>query len=190
MKNLILIIGAPGSGKTTVAGLLREKYPQKIAHYSTGELLREEAKSGSELGEIISKRINAGELVPVEVAIDTIAKAIKKSDKNLILIDGIPRSMEQLFALESMLKKNSDISLKFVIEVVVSKKIALQRVLGRNRGDDDKVEVFEHRMRVYEEPLKGIEEFYSQKNLLVKIDGSKELENVISDMEKIISEFL
>ena len=64
MKKLFLIIGAPGSGKTTDASLIAEKNPEAIAHYSTGELLRDEVASGSELGKTIDSFVSAGNLVP------------------------------------------------------------------------------------------------------------------------------
>ena len=186
MKNLFLIIGAPGSGKTTDAEIIAEQN-ENIAHYSTGELLRSEVASGSELGKVIGKRMSAGELVPVEVALDTIIKAINNSTCNTILIDGYPRSDEQMMGLDTVLKNEKNITLKYVIEVVVSEETAMNRVLGRNRGADDNIEVFKNRMNVYTEPLKGIQDFYNSKNILHKISGEKDIEIVVNEMEKFIN---
>ena len=121
MKNLFLIIGAPGSGKTTDAQIISQN-DKTVAHYSTGELLRSEIASGSKVGATIAKRINAGELVLVEVALDIIIKAINNSTCNTILIDGYPRSNEQMMALDCALKHEKGICLKSVIEVIVSQK--------------------------------------------------------------------
>ncbi len=85
MKKLFLIIGAPGSGKTTDASLIAEKNSDIIAHYSTGELLRDEVVSGSELGKTIDSYVSAGNLVPLDIVINTIVSAIKNSPKNTIL---------------------------------------------------------------------------------------------------------
>ena len=185
MKNLFLIIGAPGSGKTTDAQIIAEQN-KNIAHYSTGELLRAEVASESELGAIIGKRMSAGELVPVEVALDTIIKVINSSTCNTILIDGYPRSIEQMMGLDKILKKEKNITLKTVIEVVVSEETAMNRVLGRNRGDDDNIEVFKNRMNVYTKPLKDIQKFYESKNILCKISGEKNIEDVVKEMKKLI----
>jgi len=188
MKKLFLIIGAPGSGKTTDAHLIAEKNPDTIVHYSTGDLLREEVASGSELGKKIKSYIDNGKLVPLEIVINTIKNAIQKADRPVVIIDGFPRSVEQMKALDEMLKTNKDIKLVEVIEVVVSEEVAKDRVLGRARGADDNIEVFNNRMEVYTKPLADIEKFYESQNKLVKINGERTIEEIVSDMEKEIKQ--
>ncbi|WP_024791641.1 adenylate kinase [Lebetimonas sp. JS032] len=188
MKKLFLIIGAPGSGKTTDAELIAKRNPDTIVHYSTGDLLRAEVASGSELGKKIKSYIDNGNLVPLEIVINTIKSAIEKADKDIILIDGFPRSVEQMIALNKMLKTAKDIDLVAVIEVEVSEEIARDRVLGRARGADDNAEVFNNRMKVFLEPLKDIEEFYSKQNKLIKINGERTVEEIVDEMEKVIKE--
>ncbi|WP_024791078.1 MULTISPECIES: adenylate kinase [unclassified Lebetimonas] len=188
MKKLFLIIGAPGSGKTTDAELIAKRNPDTIVHYSTGDLLRAEVASGSELGKKIKSYIDNGNLVPLEIVINTIKSAIEKADKDIILIDGFPRSVEQMKALDEMLKNSKDIDLVAVIEVEVSEEIARDRVLGRARGADDNAEVFNNRMKVFLEPLKDIEEFYTKQNKLIKINGERTIEEIVDEMEKVIKE--
>lgn len=186
MKKLFLIIGAPGSGKTTDAQIISENNPDSIVHFSTGELLRDEVASGSELGKTIDSYISKGNLVPLEIVINTIISAIKSSSKDVILIDGFPRSVEQMMELDKLLAQESDIKLESVIEVEVSEEVAKERVLGRARGADDNEEVFFNRMKVYTEPLADIQKFYSEKGLLKKIDGERSIEEIVNDMEDYI----
>jgi len=188
MKTLFLIIGAPGSGKTTDAEIIAKNNPELISHYSTGDMLRAEAASGSEIGKIIKERIDNGQLVPVEIAAQTIITAIENAPTQVVLVDGYPRSMEQLNALESFLEKSTTIKLQAVIEVVVSETVAKERVLGRARGADDDEKVFAHRMEIYLEPLADIQNFYEKRNLLHKINGERTVEEVVSDMENFIKE--
>ena len=188
MKKLFLIIGAPGSGKTTDAQIIAERNSDKIVHYSTGDLLRAEVVSGSELGKTIKSYIDNGQLVPLNIVIDTIKSAIEKADKEIILIDGFPRSVEQMKALDEMLKENKEIELVGVIEVVVSEDVARERVLGRARGADDNEEVFNNRMKVFLQPLAEIEKFYENQNKLIKINGERTIEEIVDEMEKIIKQ--
>lgn len=186
MKKLFLIIGAPGSGKTTDAAMIAERNGELIAHYSTGDLLRAEVSSGSERGQLIDSFISRGMIVPIEIAIETITVAIKAAPSDVILFDGYPRSFEQMNELDKFLQHDTSIALQSVIEVVVSEEVARERVLGRSRGEDDKEEVFNNRMRVYSEPLSTIQAFYEEKNLLRKINGERSVEAIVDEMETFI----
>lgn len=186
MKKLILIIGAPGSGKTTDAEIIAEQNSDIIKHYSTGDLLRAEVASGSERGKTINSFISAGNIVPIEIAIETIISAIKDTQMGTIIIDGYPRSNEQMNALDEYLVKEGSISLVSVIEVEVSEETARDRVLGRARGADDNNEVFNNRMKVYTDPLADIQAFYEKKNLLTKISGESSIEEVVTQMQSFI----
>jgi len=185
MKKLFLIIGAPGSGKTTDAELIAAKH-ENITHYSTGDMFRAEVASGSELGKEIDTYVSAGNLVPIAIVIETIVTAIKNAPTDVIIIDGYPRSTEQMTELDSYLKNEDAVELVNVIEVEVSREVACDRVLGRNRGADDNVEVFNNRMKVYTDPLEDIQEFYEDKNLLTKVNGERTIEEIVNEMDAFI----
>jgi len=193
MKKLFLIIGAPGSGKTTDASIIAKKHASSIVHYSTGDMLREEVASGSELGATIESYISKGALVPLEIIVNTIVSAIKNAPVDTILIDGYPRSVEQMSAFDELVTKEDAIELAAVIEVRVSEATAKERILGRaadakpgEERSDDSVEVFFDRMKIYTDPLAEIQAFYTTKALLHVIDGERTLEPIVEDMEAFI----
>ena len=186
MKKLFLIIGAPGSGKTTDAELIA-KENDAITHYSTGDMLRAEVASGSDIGKKIESYISKGAIVPIEIAIKTIVNAIKSAPTQTVILDGYPRSLEQMNALEDFLQNEDNLELVSVIEVHVSEDTARDRVLGRARGTDDNTEVFDNRMKVYIEPLAQIQNFYNSKNILKVISGEGTIEEIVLEMGTFIN---
>ena len=191
MKKLFLIIGAPGSGKTTDAELIA-KANNNITHYSTGDMFRAEVASGSERGEMIKSFIEKGDLVPIEIVIETIVGAIKKAPTDVVVIDGYPRSTEQMTELDKYLANEDSVKLESVIEVEVSQETAKNRIIGRAEEaevarDDDSVEVFYNRMKVYTEPLGAIQDFYNAKNLYKVISGEGTIEEIVAMMNEFVS---
>jgi adenylate kinase len=193
MKKLFFIIGAPGSGKTTDASLIAKRNSDKIVHYSTGDMLRAEVASGSELGKEIDSYISKGQLVPLEIVLNTIISAVKNAPKDIVIIDGFPRSVEQMVEFDKLLESEKDIELLSVIEARVSEEVAKERILGRaaeaapeEKRSDDNEEVFYNRMKIYNEPLKEIQDFYTKKGLLKVIDAERELEPIVNEMEAFV----
>ena len=190
-KKLFLIIGAPGSGKTTDASIIAGRHTESIFHYSTGDMLRDEVAAGSALGKTIDGYITQGALVPLDIIMDTIITAIKNAPSNVVLIDGYPRSAEQMHALDKILETQKEIELVSVIEVRVSEYVAKERILGRVAEaevvrSDDTLEVFFDRMKIYTDPLEEIQTFYIKKDLLEVIDGERTLDLIVKEMEMFI----
>jgi len=190
LKKLFLIIGAPGSGKTTDAELIASKH-ENITHYSTGDMLRAEIASGSQRGKEIDSFVSKGLIVPIEIVIETIVTAIKNASTDIVVIDGYPRSIEQMTELDKYLKNESEVELTNVIEVEVSQDTAFKRVLGRAadaevvRADDNE-EVFLNRMKLYIEPLAEIKSFYIKQDVLKVISGEGTIEEIVDEMDNFI----
>ena len=125
----IVLTGAPGCGKGTQARLLKERVA--IPHLSTGEMLRAEAQTGSELGLEIKALIDGGNLVSDELIIKMLEKRIENDDcKNGFILDGFPRTLPQAEVLEVMLK-DKGIVLDAAVEIQVPDEIIMERILGR-----------------------------------------------------------
>ena len=125
----IVLMGPPGAGKGTQAQRLAEKH--KLLHLSSGDILRAERASPSELGRKLKTYMDAGELVPDEIVVEIMAKAIAFQPANQgLLLDGFPRTVAQAKSLDSQLAKlNSPLDAVLVIEVDDS--LLVERITGR-----------------------------------------------------------
>lgn len=185
LKKLILLIGAPGSGKTTDGSNIAKNHSD-ITHYSTGDLLKSEVEKETKLGKINKGFIESGELVPTDIVIDTIVGAVKNAPTDIVLLDGFPRKEKQMKLFADCLNNVDGIELSSVIEIRVSEDVARERVLG---GDESKSEdLFNNTMRIYQETIAEIEEFYNQNNLLKVIDGEQEMNIVIEEIDNFLQQ--
>jgi adenylate kinase len=125
----ILFFGPNGSGKGTQGAIVKEKY--KIPHIETGVIFRENISGGTDLGKEAKGYIDRGELVPDSITIPMILKRLKEADcSNGWLLDGFPRNLTQAEELEKALQTEG-IDLDIVIEIVLDRQIAKNRIMGR-----------------------------------------------------------
>ena len=125
----ILFFGPNGSGKGTQGAVVKEKFG--IPHIETGVIFRDNISQGTELGNAARGYIDRGELVPDSITIPMILDRLKKDDcKNGWLLDGFPRNLAQAEALDTALKAE-DISVDVVIDMVLDREIAKNRIMGR-----------------------------------------------------------
>lgn len=181
-KKLILIIGAPGSGKTTDAMAIAENH-KEITSYSLGSLLIEEAKKDTKLGKINRDYMEKGDLVPTAIVIDTLCSAIQKAPTDVVLIDGFPRKDKQMKFFGDLVQDVNRVDLVAVIEIRVSRETARKRVEALG---DFKKDVFCHAMDLYEDTIKEIEEFYNHDGLLRVINGERKASEVIEEIDEFL----
>ena len=121
----IIILGAPGAGKGTQAKLIQEKY--NIAHISTGDMIRETIKSGSEIGKQLKEILDAGQLVSDEFIIEIVKDRISKSDcENGFLLDGVPRTIVQAEQLDKL-----GVNIDYILEINIADNLLVERITGR-----------------------------------------------------------
>jgi len=182
-KKLILLIGAPGSGKSTDAKLIAEKHAKEITSYSTGDLIKAEIAKGTGIGSIAKSFVEKGDLVPTQMVVEMIVDAINKAPTSVVLLDGFPGKEKQLQYFCDYIFNNDKIAVMSVLEIKVNDDLARQRWIDSGRSE----EIFEHELASYKESLSEIETHYNEKNILKVIDGERDLDAVISDIDTYLS---
>ncbi len=130
----ILTFGPNGSGKGTQGAIIKEKYG--IDHIESGAIFREHIKGGTELGKKAKAYIDRGDLVPDDITIPMVLETLGKSKEKGWLLDGFPRSLAQAEALDKALK-DADMKLDCVVEIVLDREIAKERIMGRRLCAND-----------------------------------------------------
>ncbi|HEY5892852.1 MAG TPA: nucleoside monophosphate kinase [Chthoniobacterales bacterium] len=213
MKRRIVLVGPPASGKGSQANRIHEKHG--IPAVSTGHLLRDEAKAGTELGRLAAEHTSKGHLAPDELVIAVVEKWLD-GGREAFVLDGFPRTLLQAVRLESFLKKRGtplDVVFSLDCEVETIEDRILNRMqcpicksvfnvrthLGGNhdarcpkcgghleRRADDTREVLRERLRVYAEKTKPLMSFYAERNLLVRINGNRNADAVFADLDAVL----
>ena len=187
MKNIV-IFGAPGSGKGTQSDLLIKNYG--LGHISTGDVLREEIKKGTELGKTAQGYIDNGQLIPDELMVSILAKVYDgfgPAHKGVIF-DGFPRTIPQAEALKQMLAERNH-RVAAMIELDVPEDELMKRLLLRGQQSgraDDNEETIKKRLVVYHSQTQPLIEWYKQEGLHHHINGLGELDRIFSDICAVI----
>jgi len=180
----IVIFGPPGCGKGTQSNWIIEKY--NLVHLSTGDVLRAEKESGSELGQEIKRLIDNGNLVPDEMIERMVKKFITDNkDSNGIIFDGFPRTTAQAQWLDKTLAEiNQEISLFLALEV--NNEELKIRILKRGkyskREDDQDPSIIETRIKVYDETTKPVIHYFRGQSKYYPIHGLGTQEEVFANV--------
>ena len=183
----IVIFGPPGAGKGTQSNLIVNKF--KLHQLSTGELLRKEINNNTELGQKISKIINAGNLVSDDIVGNLIEEYISRENlKNKVIFDGYPRNLTQAKNLENILSKyNQKIHLALKLSVsleTIKKRISERKNLEKRADDKDDIAI--KRFQTYENNIKPVIDFYKRSNLLKEVNGEASISEINDEISGII----
>ena len=215
MSMKIIMLGAPGAGKGTQAKMLAEKF--NIPHISTGDIFRANIKNGTELGKKAKEYMDKGQLVPDELTVEILLDRVANDDcKDGYVLDGFPRAIPQADVLDKELTKLGD-KVDFAINVDVPDENIVRRLSGRRaclkcgatyhiehippkkegicdtcgselvQRDDDKPETVQNRLSVYHEQTQPLIDYYNKKNILKSVDGTKDMQEVFSDIVNILN---
>lgn len=207
----IIMLGAPGSGKGTLAKELSKEY--NLVHISTGDIFRENIKNETELGKKANEYISKGQLVPDDLTIDLVKNRLSQEDvKNGAILDGFPRTTHQAEELEKFIKNNNpiqtvavllDIPDEDLVKRVVNRVICSNKECGaiyntefrKPKKDgicdicgsklikraDDNEETVRDRLKVYHDNSKEIIEYYNNENVLFTLHPNIYSETVLED---------
>ena len=212
----IIMLGAPGAGKGTQAKMIAEKCG--IPHISTGDIFRANIKNGTELGAKAKEYMDKGLLVPDELVCDLVVDRIQQADcEKGYILDGFPRTIPQAEALENALNAIEQ-KLDYAIDIDVPDENIINRMSGRRAcvgcgatyhvlfnptkvegkcdvcgeslilRDDDKPETVKKRLDVYHAQTQPLIDFYTERKVLVEVDGTQSMDKVFDDIMKILGE--
>ena len=209
---VLIMLGAPGTGKGTVANILKDKLG--IPQVSTGDIFRKHIKEQTELGKLADTYISKGQLVPDEVTIDLVKNRLQDDDvKNGIILDGFPRTVVQAEALDKILEEQ-DRKVDMVINLTTPKEEIIERIVNRRicsnpecktiynlilnppkqegicdkcgskliQRDDDNRETVESRLKNYFEVTSPLVDYYTKKGNLRTEEVSKSINRLGKDV--------
>lgn len=213
---IIILLGPPGAGKGTIANEIKKK--NSIPIISTGDILREAIKKGTELGKEAESYVNSGKLVPDFLIMKIIEERLKEKDcKNGFMLDGFPRTIQQAKDLDLLMERlKSEIDQVFYFETsdnIIIERLSARRVctncgaiynLNYNppkiknkcnecggqliQRDDDKKETILKRIEVFNEETLPLVDYYKKKNILTRINADQDLEDRLKEVTNRLKE--
>lgn len=188
----IVLFGPPGCGKGTQAQNLVKKF--NLKQISTGDILRDNTKNGTELGKLAKPYMDKGELVPDQITIDMLIDELKKpTDAKGFIFDGFPRTAFQTEALEGIVKDVLNDQIDICLSLVVEDEILVKRLLERgktsDRSDDANENIIRNRIKEYYTKTAEVAELYKKQGKYVEVNGVGEIaeiaEKLYTEVEKI-----
>jgi adenylate kinase len=192
---IIVLFGPPAAGKGTQAKRIKDKH--RVAHLSTGDMLRAAIAQGTDIGKKAKALVDGGLLVPDDVVIGIIAERIESEDcARGFILDGFPRTLGQASALDAMLaaKKRSvmHVILMDVDQSRLTKRVETRVAETLARGEpvrpDDSLDKFKERLKVYNEQTLPTLPYYEAQGKVRRVDGMQTIEGVGAQIDAILSD--
>ncbi len=182
----IVIFGAPGSGKGTQSARLIDAYG--LYHISTGELLRDHIKRGTELGVTADQFISKGQLIPDDLMIRILDDVLENeaAAKKGVVFDGFPRTIPQADALEKLLAKRGS-QLDAVIGLDVPEDELVHRMLARGKETgraDDNIDTIKNRLDVYHNQTLPLRKYYEEKGKYIAVNGTGIVDEIFANISR------
>lgn len=176
----ILLIGAPGSGKGTQADRLAAHYG--VTHISSGDLLRQHVRDGTELGLVVKSLVESGDLVPDTLVMDMLREpVIAAAAAGGYILDGFPRTVAQAKVAYGVARPLG-VEVQVAVHLDVGRDELVRRLLARSRGSEDTVDVIAHRLDVYAEQTVPLVDYYTAREWLVGVDGAQPVDVVTASI--------
>ena len=185
----IVIFGAPGSGKGTQSDKLIEHY--NLYHISTGDVLRDNIRRGTELGNIAKGFIDQGQLVPDELIIDILAQVLDENKEQAsegVIFDGFPRTIPQAEALEQLLADRGT-QVDAVVGLEVPEEELIKRILLRGQlsgRSDDNEETARKRLETYHNQTSPLKAYYQKQGKYLAINGLGNIDDIFELIKEAI----
>ena len=174
----IIMIGGPGSGKSTYSEIITRKL--NIPHIYTGDMMRALAKTNTPDGQKVKDLLSKGQFAPLDIVINAVKDRLKKPDAQKgYVFDGFPRNVEQAERMEE-----ENIEYDYVVNLVVSEEEIIKRLTARGR-EDDKPEIIKKRLAVYEKETRPLLDYYKNEIINIKAEGGEPEEIAAKIIEKI-----
>ena len=183
----LLIMGPPGVGKGTQAKIIKDKL--RIAHISTGELLRQEIAEKTEVGIIAKKYIDEGKLVPDNFLFTIVNERLGQPDcRNGYILDGFPRTLNQANGLEKIIS-SFDQRLDRAINLYANEDTLVERLVKRGEDSgrsDDTSNIIRNRQKIYWQQTAPLLDFYEERGLLDNVNGLGEIKKITERILTVI----
>ena len=184
------MLSPPGAGKGTHCAWLTQE--TGVAHISSGDLLRAEIASGSELGRRLAEYTGRGELVPDDVMFDLLTPVVVAADRETggYLLDGFPRTLPQAVRAQQI-GVDQELATDAVVYLTAPEDVLVARLLGRaaeqGRADDDP-EVIRHRLTVFAESTAPLIDHYRDRGLIIEVDADRPVADIRADLRRQLAD--